>query len=164
MANRHLFRAERLLWRFQRSGGFGVLTKAFSDLPEHARACLTSLTEFRESEVPLVACFRDMHNWVVLTTDRLAWADASGVRSVAVRDVWDARPSEECMSRLRENWEAKLAWDHLLVTCRDASRFELWLEPGRPFFGFLNVLRVVAQRNRGRGDRNEDGRLEPEGG
>lgn len=133
--------ARALLRRFERSGGPGEYCGPFHELPGPARDSLTTSVDLESDEQPVIACFFDEELWTLLTNRRLVWKDGSEQYVVAFAELTSATVSAEHLLEAG----SKGAMTELSVSTTDGRTFELRLEPGRPFFGFWNVLKLVAR-------------------
>jgi hypothetical protein len=129
----------RLLRQFERTGGRGEHCGPFQELPEAARASLTA--DLTSGEQPVIACFFNEDRWTLLTNKRLIWRHGPEQNAVASNKLTSATVSADHLL----DAGSKRAMTELSVGTADGRTFELHLEPGRPFFGFWNVLKLVAR-------------------
>ena len=131
----------RLLRQFERTGGRGEYCGPFQDLPGAARDSLTASANLTSDEQPVIACFFDEDRWALLTSKRLVWRDGPEQHAVASADLTSATVSTDHLL----DAGSKSAIAELSIGTADGRAFQLRLEPGRPFFGFWNVLKLVAR-------------------
>ena len=131
----------RLLRQFERTGGRGEYCGPFQELPEAARDSLATAANLAPDEQPVIACFFDRDHWTLLTSERLVWRDGPEQHAVASTELTSATVAADHLLRAG----SKVAMTELSIGTSDGRAFELRLEPGRPFFGFWNVLKLVAR-------------------
>jgi hypothetical protein len=134
------FRAERLVWRFRKSGADGEVTKPFEGFAMSVRGALLQQFTLGPAEVPAVACVHSNDRWVLLTTERLVWADGGAVTSVPVAQLSDVTiDSNDLLS------EGKLGLSRLRVVTPEGRSYKIEIEKGQPFWGFWNMLKAAAR-------------------
>jgi hypothetical protein len=133
--------ANRLLRQFEKTGGRGEYCCPFQDLSEVARHSLATSARLAPDEDPVLACFFSKDRWILLTTKRLVWKEGRDQHSVASAELTTATvPSDHLLDA-----GGKSAMTTLSIGTVEGRTYELHLEPGRPFFGFWNVLKLVAR-------------------
>jgi hypothetical protein len=143
MTNDSQFVADRLVWRFKKSGGEGVACKPFSAFPDHVQDSVLLDARLREDEVASILCHFSETKWTLLTTERLVWKyDRASVSSVDLARIEKTTPEKETMGR-----GGKLAQHVLTIVETAGARHHLELEPGRPFFGFWNAVIAAVPRS-----------------
>jgi hypothetical protein len=132
---------DRLLHQFEKTGGRGEYCGPFQDLPAAARDSLTASANFTSDEQPVIACFFNEDRWTLLTSKRLVWRDGPELHAVASAELTSATVSQDHLLKAG----SKKAMTELSIGTAAGGAFHLRLEPGRPFFGFWNVLKLVAR-------------------
>jgi hypothetical protein len=129
---------------FRRKGGDGAHTRLFDNLDPSQRSIL--LTEFKlgEAEIAVIGSVQDSGNWLILTTERLAWSIDSKRREVAVNIVLDATVD---LKQLQHS-DSKLEMRQLQIVTVGDAEYSIELEPGAPLSGAWNVLKNLGARNR----------------
>lgn len=132
---------------FRRKGRDGAYTRLFDHLDPPQRDILLAEVELRESELAVIASVRDSTNWLVLTTDRLAWSIAGQRQEVPANAIRDAVVD---LMQLQRSGHRKLDMHQLQVITMEYGGYLIELEPGSPLIGTWNVLKNLGARNRGR--------------
>ncbi len=133
-------RVDRVLQVFEKRGGNGEFTKPFDQLPDSIQSDLLAAATLNEEEVPILASVHSASSWVLLTCDRLLWTVADGVREVSWESIRDATIPVSSMAALRSKVKLENA---ILEVATDSGAVEVVIEPGKPFSGFWNVLKMV---------------------
>ena len=143
------FRVERLMRVYHNAGGeVTESTKPFDSWPEHVRSSLAAEVGLARDEVPLLAFVADAQTWTVVTLDRIAWKHGGGVHQVSIRSLKSASIPEG--DAATSSPEAKRSMRLLKVVTADGTEAIVEFEPGKPFFGFWNLVKMmIAQRNGG---------------
>lgn len=132
---------------YRRRGGNGAYTRLFEDLEQSQQATLLAGLAQRDAELPVIGSLMSGDNWLILSTERLVWC-ADGKRSelplLALRDTHVDRGA------LRTGPSGKTTLDRIEIVTFDEGEHVIRVEPGPPFFGFLNVLKNIGTRNRNR--------------
>ncbi len=84
------WRAQRLEWRFLRSGSEGHDTRLYVNLSVAQRESLQSLGAVREHELAVVATVRDAETMSLVTTRRVLWARGGQRGQVSLAAITDA--------------------------------------------------------------------------
>lgn len=131
---------------FRRKGGDGAYTRLFDNLDPSQRNIL--LAEFKpdESELPVIGSIQDAGNWLVLTTERLAWSIEGKRQEVAATLIRDATAD---LKQLQRSDHSKLGMKQLQLATMGGGEYSIELEPGAPLSGVWNILRNLGARNRG---------------
>jgi hypothetical protein len=133
-------RADRLVWRFRKSGGDGAYTKPFEELDPSSQLLILERVDMQVDERPVLACVLGKDHWTVLTTGRVLWRYPHGAGDLAFSEIADATVRREAigaagtMSELRE----------LAIAARGGVTHLLSLEAGKPFSGLWSVLKTIA--------------------
>jgi len=130
---------------FRRKGGDGTYTRLFDNLDPSQRSTLLAEITFRESELPVIGSIQDSSNWLVLTTERLAWSIGGERREIAAGAVLDATAD---LKQLQRGDHSKLGMRQLQVVTMGDGEHLIELEPGGPLSGTWNVLKNLGARNR----------------
>jgi hypothetical protein len=138
------YRAERLAWRFQKSGKDGRYARQFASFDELKRGNLVRLAEIHEYEIPSVGYYVDDAKWALLTSEQLIWVHDGERMALKLDDIEDA--TVEPQSLLHAGTKQNLT--ELTVVAKDGRHYRLQLEAGKPFFGFWNTLKMVASWNK----------------
>jgi hypothetical protein len=129
---------------FRRKGADGAYTRLFDNMEPGQRQTLLSGLKLRESELPVIGSLRGPGNWLILTTERLAWATDGERHELAAEDIRDAIANFNQL----QNTQSKLEMRTLQVTTRTGDEYAIELEPGQPLSGVWNVLKNLGARNR----------------
>lgn len=132
------YRAGRLAWRFTKSGGSGHRIQLFVSLPDESRQRLQVLLGPRQEEVPALGAYSDDANWMALTSERLVWTIAGRTQAVELDDLADATVDAPALLRGKEQLRV------LTLVLRSGARLTIELEPGPPFSGVWNALKMAA--------------------
>jgi hypothetical protein len=131
---------------FLRKGGDGTYTRLFDNLDSAQQSTLLAEFKLHESELPVIGSFRDSSNWLVLTTERLAWSIEGKREEIAASAIRDATAD---LRKIQRSEHSKQSMHQLqVVTMRDGE-YSIELEPGEPLSGTWNVLKNLGARNRG---------------
>ena len=139
--NRRPLSVTRLLHQFKRTGSGGEYCGVYDDLSESRRVSLAALAKPGRREQAVIACFFDEEHWTLLTNERLVWKDGSERYAIPVSELTTVTVSTSHLLTVASMHEIA----ELSITTADGRAFELRLEPGRPFFGFWNVLKLLAR-------------------
>ena len=135
---------------FRRKGGDGAYTRLFDNLDPSQQSTLVAVFQLRKSEIPVIGSVQDSDNWLVLTTERLAWSIEGERQEVAVEAIRDATAD---LKQLQRGAQSKLGMRHLQVVTMSDDEYSIDLEPGEPLSGTWNVLKNLGARNRSRAKR-----------
>lgn len=139
-------KADRLFRQFERSGGGGRFSRLFEEHTLEAQQSMRDAASLGAGEVPLIACFLNATEWVLLTSERLISNSKRGFETLDWGQITDATVDEMVIAE--GGAEAKRELDQLEVVVADGRRVPIDLEPGYPFSAFWNVLKLVARSNR----------------
>ena len=131
---------------FRRKGGDGTYTRLFDNLDPSQRSLLFAEFELSESELPVIGSIQDSGNWLVLTTERLAWSIEGKRQEVAATVIRDATAD---LKQLQRSDHGKLEMKQLQIVTMGDGEYSIELEPGAPLSGVWNVLKNLGARNRG---------------
>ena len=141
---------QRFAWKFYHRGDEGLYTKDFTGFDAAVQEHLLQLAETAEGEVPAIATYIDAANWMLLTNRQLSWSEAGARSTVGLFEVdqVDAAFLEVAHAKMphRDRFKDKSS-PRLFLYTKQGTRKELPCEPRGPFFGLLNVLRLVAAMN-----------------
>jgi hypothetical protein len=137
------------VWKFYHRGDEGQYTKAFSRFDKAIQEHLLQVAEAREGEVPAIAAYLDEANWMLLTSWHLSWSEAGAKSTVGLFEIEqvDAEFLEVAHAKMPHLDRFKDKPPRLFFVTKQGSKKELPCEPRGPFFGLLNVLRLVAGMN-----------------
>jgi hypothetical protein len=138
------FLAERFVWCFNKSGETGKYTRPFEHLEPTSSEILLSQIVLGEEEIPAVSCYISEQQWCLITTQRVVWLKENEQKSVWLDDVVDA--TVDPMSLMLAG--SKKGLTRLTLVTKLGAKHELELEPGQPFSGFWNVLKMIAARTK----------------
>lgn len=141
MSNDPRFVADRLVWRFKKSGAEGAFSKPFQSFPEEVRTRVRQDAELGENEVPAVLCHLSDAQWTLLTNSRVVWRVEARTHCVDLKRVADA--TVEGGSLLRAGGKHVLTALTLVET--DGTRHQVEIEPGQPFSGFWNAIKAASE-------------------
>jgi len=131
---------------FRRKGGDGAYTRLFDNLDPSQRSTLLAEFKLNESELPVIGSIQDSSNWLVLTTERLAWSIEGKRREVAAIVIRDATAD---LKHLQLRDHSKLETKQLQIVTMGDGEHSIELEPGAPLSGVWNILKNLGTRNRG---------------
>jgi len=131
---------------FRRKGGDGTYTRLFDNLDPSQRSMLLAEFKLSESELPVIGSIQDSGNWLVLTTERLAWSIEGKRQEVAATVIRDATAD---LKQLQRSDHSKLGMRQLQIVTMGDGEYSIELEPGAPLSGVWNVLKNLGARNRG---------------
>jgi hypothetical protein len=112
---------------FRRKGGDGTYTRLFDNLDPSQRSTLLAEITLRESELPVIGSIQDSNNWLVLTTERLAWSIGGERREIAAGAVLDATAD---LKQLQRGDHSKLGMRQLQLVTMGDGEYLIELEPG----------------------------------
>jgi hypothetical protein len=133
--------AERLIWRFKKSGGEGVFSKPFLAFSDHIRKTILLEAQVRDSEVPAILFYFDEARWTLLTNERVVWRDEAQVSSLELTSIADATVDSSALRRAG----SKATLDTLTIVESTGSRHQIHVEPGPPFSGFWNAIKAAVK-------------------
>jgi len=145
MSNDPSFIADRLVWRFKKSGAEGTYSKAFQSFPEQVQESVRQGAELGEKEAPAVLYYRSDATWTLLTNARIVWREGERTRWIDLKRVADATVEGGALLQAG----GKGALSTLTIVESDGTRHQLELEPGPPFSGFWNAIKAASE---GRGE------------
>ncbi|WP_163995888.1 hypothetical protein [Pyxidicoccus caerfyrddinensis] len=136
---------QRLLRIFERTGDRGAYTRPFAELPADVQIRLMEQVMVRSDELPVIACFRDPMEWVLLTTERVVIRQSEEVVTLPWSELKNATTDIAHVNQMLAMGPAgKLALSRLTLVRHTGEALEVELEAGPPFFGFWNVLKSIA--------------------
>lgn len=140
------FRAERLMRVYRNAGGeFTEFTKPFDAWPEHVRSSLAVEVGLAPDEVPLLAFVANPDLWTIVTLDRIAWKHGGSVRQASIRSLTSANIPEAVAASISP--DVKRSMRLLRVVTEEGNEAVVEFEPGKPFFGFWNLVKMmISQR------------------
>jgi hypothetical protein len=138
------FRADRLAWRFRKSGADGHHTKQFAAFDVDVQKALARLAEIAENELPAVGCYFDDENWALLTNERLIWSRGGCRTLLKLDEIDDVTVGLQAL--LHAGTKKELT--ELTVLTKEGWHHQLQLEAGPPFSGFWNAVKMVAAWNK----------------
>src|SRR5215467_5162748 len=86
------WRINRIMWRFNRSGGFGKETWPYDHAPKEIMKIIHGKISLDDHEVDLVVYFRDPGTWTLLTSDRLIGETNGSAFNADLRTISKIRP------------------------------------------------------------------------
>jgi len=97
-------------------------------------------------EIPIL-CEKGVSSWALLTERRLLWENGDGQRkSIDLNRLINASVNLLASTRLGARKKIELSVLRLMLS--DGSHFELQLEAGPSFWGWLNVLTTIVAKNK----------------
>lgn len=138
------WRAEKIAWRFRRSGEDGEATRVFDAFPPDVQTRLIDLADLREGEMPAVATYRSDTEWMLVTSDRVIWPDDGVLGSMSLTEVEDATVLTRDL--LAAGSKGKV--EKVTVVTVDGRQVPVRVEAGRPLSGVWNAMKMVANWNR----------------
>ena len=89
--------------------------------------------------------FRDPKHWVLLTTEQVVTWQAERVLYIPWDEIENATVDAAHLNEaMTSSPDGKLALERLSIVLRTGGSVELEVEAGAAFFGFWNVLKMVA--------------------
>lgn len=134
------FRAQRLIWRFKKSGGSGEVLKPLCEHRDEVREQLLAAVQLHPGEEPAIGLFRKGDDWVLVTSQRVLWNRHGGVGAVDLSALADATVDISALER--EGGKERV--QTLTLLTRGGARVQLYLEAGAPFSGAWNALKMAA--------------------
>ena len=86
------WRINRIMWRFNRSGGFGKETWQYDNAPREMLKIIHRKISLDDHEVGLVVYFHDSGTWTLLTSDRLTGETNQSAFNADLRTISEFRP------------------------------------------------------------------------
>lgn len=86
------WRINRIMWRFNRSGGFGKETWQYDSAPREMMKIIHGKISLDDHEVGLVVYFHDSGTWTLLTSDRLIGETNRSAFNAVLRTISAFRP------------------------------------------------------------------------
>lgn len=143
-------RAKRLLHIFNRTGGEGQWTRPYEAFSPDVRAALLARASMAPKEFPVLASFQDNEHWALITTEQVVVCRPGSLQCLAWSEVETATMDPDYVSAVLSQGQAgKLALCRLEIVRHGGGVVEVDLEPGPAFFGFLNVLKGIANMRKG---------------
>ena len=130
---------------FRRRGSDGSYTRLFDSLDSSQQSCLASRISLRAGEFPIIGSIPDANNWLLLTTERLAWHSAGEQREIAIDEIYDAIAD---LRKLQSEQKSKSKMQELKIVTMNRQEFLIELEPGGPLSGTWSALKNIGARNR----------------
>jgi hypothetical protein len=127
---------------FHRKGGIGSYTLPFEQFEESVQHQLILCSPLLEGEEPVIACFRDISEWVLITTKRLIWSTLGELTSIYNTEIVDV--TTDLLGDARTGARTKKDLCHLIIKTSMGERHTIILEPGPPFFAIWNVIKYIA--------------------
>ena len=142
MSSDHQFLAERLVWRFKKSGGEGVASKSFQQFSEDVQEAVRASAGLHGDETPAVLCYFSEERWTLLTTTRLVWRTTqdADITSLDLNRIINVTVEGSALLRAGGKKELSI----LTVVERGGDKYQIELEPGMPFSGFWNAVKAAA--------------------
>lgn len=130
----------RMKRHFERRGGPGEYSGLFDAMPPAVQEKLLAAAQLRNNEEPAIVSYQDEANWALVTSERLLWTEDAVPSSIPLSEVTDIAP---VLPGENELDIGKADLSSLRLTTNRGFVYQLRVEPGRPFFGFWNVLRIA---------------------
>jgi len=136
------WRAQRIEWRFLRSGSEGRDTRLYANLHDAQRELLETLGGLGEDELAVIATIRDSETMSLVTTRRVLWATGGQKGQVSLAAITDATvlPGHFAAAGGEQGLES-------LDLVTENGVVSVAVEPGAPLVGVRNALRMVARWN-----------------
>ena len=133
--------ASRMIHHFLNRGEGGTNSGPFADLDASVRQRLLASAVLDRCETPALASFAGEENWTLITSERVVWCRAGEGHAVGIGELTGVTIAEGHLAETRDKrWLTDLA-----ITTSDGAAFVLSFESGLPFFGFWNVLKLLAK-------------------
>ena len=130
---------------FRRKGGDGIHPRLCDHLDPPQQRALFAEFKLRESELPVIGSVQDSGDWLVLTTERLAWSIGGKSQELPTNAIRDATAD---LMRLQREEHSKLEMRQLQIVTMEGDAYSIDIEPGGPLSGTWNVLKNLGARNR----------------
>jgi hypothetical protein len=150
-------RIDRMMWRFQRSGGFGNETGPYDALPAAIKALIHEMAALETDEVGLVAYFHSDDTWTLLTSDRLVGRTNGSAFNMRLEAIHGARSEilatpegRRSLIEARGNFKGRSVEILLVRSGQQIHNVSIegpW--KSRPSIGLQNVL-LMLMRSRAR--------------
>ncbi|RKH37820.1 hypothetical protein [Corallococcus sicarius] len=138
-------RLRRLLRVFTQTGGEGLRTRTFDNLPEDARAYLLERAALGADELPVIAYFAGPAHWALVTTERIVLGREAGLLHVPWSELENATTdTAHIQAAFASDAGNKLSLSRLRLQRRNAEDVEIEVEAGTAFYGLWNVLKTIA--------------------
>ena len=126
---------------FKKSGANGDRTRLFEGFPVEMREHICRAAQLRPGEIPALAHVSSLSQWVLATSDRVIWIAQGELSFLDYSRLKDATvdPTDLLYAR------GKGDLDVLSLEATDGSVYKLTLEPGQPFSGFWNAVKMMAR-------------------
>lgn len=125
------------------AGGEGFYAKLFSCCTQEFKGEMGEMARFDEDEKGLICYYLNRESYVILTNRRLLWADGNCYQLDLSEIKSAGRPYPHY--RIERKHEMK----KLRVTTYADRHYDIEFEAGKPFFGFLNVMSMIARLRKG---------------
>jgi hypothetical protein len=104
--------------------------------------------------LPVIGSIESTRDWLILTTERLAWSAGGQRHELATNIIRDATAD---LRNLQRGGRSKIEIRELSVLTFDGREYCITLEPGSPLVGTWNVLKNIGARNRHAIERRQSG-------
>jgi hypothetical protein len=126
------FVAERLMWRFRKSGAEGEHTRLMPNVDPALRDHIEQLARIQPGEVPVALFHTSDTRWALLTTDRLVWSSPAGQQELALPTITNV--NTHSVFAVRPG-----GFGPMRVQVGTTATYIIELESGAPFYAFLNA-------------------------
>ena len=103
---------------------------------------LCEWAKVRLSEVPALAHIGSAGGWMLVTNERVVWGTGTAMEDLGFSDLADATVEPRDLPAARS--KSRLVALTLRAVSGDSHKLEL--EPGPPFSGIWNALKMMARR------------------
>jgi hypothetical protein len=132
------FVAERLVWRFHKSGDATDDTMPFASFAKGLRDAIAAQIDAGPHEVPVILHRVSDDSWTLLTTERLLWrVPTAGLISVPLGRI----EAVEVDRRAHIGTRLHAFPSKLRIVETDGTEHRIQLEPGNPCYGFMDTIR-----------------------
>lgn len=134
------FRANRLAWRFKKSGASGRELRVFGDLSQGTRATLIDSAGVSPPEEAAIGLYRGSGDWMLITSRRVIWEGGGNRDELALSEVADATVDPRDLARAGTKSEV----DTITIVTKDGRRKRMTVESGGALSGVWNALKMAA--------------------
>lgn len=129
---------------FKRKGGEGMYTEIIDDSKKQKYKDI--FLNLEEAEMPLLICFIDIMNWVLLSNHRILTLDKGKYSWVYFEDILDVRPALQ--EEMKDGILDKKNFTRLTIRTKTKDNVICKLEQGNSYEGFYQVLSFIANSNK----------------
>lgn len=135
---------KRLSNIFLKKGGEGIRTKLFENLLLFEKEKLLRKKIIKNNESPIIGSYKNENEWLILTSDELAWQRQDRKFSLLLSEIKNADVNFDKMvaNNLTMNTVQEIE-----IELNSSERVILEMESGYPLSGMWNILLHLSWRN-----------------